>query len=379
MKNHWRCALGGAWLLCAAGAVWAQASLPGSGAQTVLVVANKKSEVSGRIARYYALKRGLAPDRLCWVDAPEQETIERGVYESSIEKPVRQCLVSRGLVEKVLYIALTKGVPLLVKGPGGEFQAQTASTDSELTLLYSRIHGKPVPPPAGFVPNPFYRQTQTPFTHPQFPMYLVTRLDAYDFPAVKGMIDRALEAERAPNQNGRIYLDMRDGSDEAGEAWLRDAVILLPAGRGVLEQTQAVVYGKQDALGYASWGSNDKKHAERRLNFRWLPGALATEYVSSDGRTMKRPPANWRIGTWANPNDWYANSPQSMTADFIEDGATGASGHVYEPYLHMTPHPDLLFPAYLSGRNLAESFYLSIQGLSWMNVFLGDPLCRLRQ
>ena len=42
-----------------------------------------------------------------------------------------------------------------------------------------------------------------------------------------------------------------------------------------------------------------------------------------------------------------------------------------------TPRPDLLLPAYYSGRNLAESFYLSIPALSWQNVVIGDPLMSL--
>ena len=66
-----------------------------------------------------------------------------------------------------------------------------------------------------------------------------------------------------------------------------------------------------------------------------------------------------------------------MTADFIADGATGASGHVDEPYLRYTPRPDYVLPAYYSGRNLAESFYLALPALSWQNIIVGDPLCSL--
>ena len=66
-----------------------------------------------------------------------------------------------------------------------------------------------------------------------------------------------------------------------------------------------------------------------------------------------------------------------MTADYIHSGATGAAGHVNEPYLQFTPRPDLLLPAYYSGRTLAESYYLAIPALSWMNIVAGDPLCSL--
>jgi uncharacterized protein (TIGR03790 family) len=66
-----------------------------------------------------------------------------------------------------------------------------------------------------------------------------------------------------------------------------------------------------------------------------------------------------------------------LTADLIADGVTGVSGHVYEPYLQFTPRPQYLLPAYYAGRNLAESFYLAMPALSWMNIVVGDPLCSI--
>lgn len=63
---------------------------------------------------------------------------------------------------------------------------------------------------------------------------------------------------------------------------------------------------------------------------------------------------------------------------YLLEGVTSATGQVYEPYLTFCPRPDILLPAYLSGCNLAESFYLSIPALSWQNIVVGDPLCRLR-
>ena len=37
--------------------------------------------------------------------------------------------------------------------------------------------------------------------------------------------------------------------------------------------------------------------------------------------------------------------------------------------------PEILFPAYLAGFNLVESFYLAMPHLSWQNIVIGDPLC----
>ena len=133
-------------------------------------------------------------------------------------------------------------------------------------------------------------------------------------------------------------------------------------------------------IGYASWGSNDPQResdGRRDLGFEWLPGAIATQYVSTDGRTFQEPPASWTFASWTEKTKFFAGSPQALTADLIRQGASGASGHVYEPFLEGTPRPSYLFPAYYDGRNLAESFYLSIPFLSWMNVVVGDPLCSL--
>jgi uncharacterized protein (TIGR03790 family) len=239
--------------------------------------------------------------------------------------------------------------------------------------LYQVLHGKE-PPIAGSVPNPFYRQQDATFRHPQFPLYLVTRLAAYDLEGVKALVDRSLAAKN----RGKVVLDLREnGSDRSGDEWLRNTAILLPADRVVLEETETVLHGEKNVIGYASWGSNDRNRKDRKLGFQWLPGAIATEYVSTNGRTFARPPDTWKLGTWSNQNTWFAGAPQSLTGDLIAEGATGASGHVYEPFLQFAPRPDYLFPAYLSGRNLAESYYLAIPALSWQNIVIGDPLCSL--
>src|SRR6266566_4507050 len=104
---------------------------------------------------------------------------------------------------------------------------------------------------------------------------------------------------------------------------------------------------------------------------------IANEFVSTNGRTFERPPDSWTITTWKDTEHFFAGSPQSLTADYIHEGVTGCSGHIDEPYLSAIPRPDLLLPAYYSGRNLAESYYVAMPGLSWQNIVVGDPLCKI--
>jgi uncharacterized protein (TIGR03790 family) len=212
------------------------------------------------------------------------------------------------------------------------------------------------------------------FEHSRFPIYLVTRLAGYDFDDVKGVIDRSLRARN----RGKVVIDLKSDDDAEGNNWLRSAAIGLPDSRVILDTSTEVLYNQRDVIGYAAWGSNDPQRKQRFGKFQWLPGAIVTEYVSTNGRTFERPPDSWNITTWNDRAHFFAGSPQSLTADYIHEGASGCSGHVSEPYLQATPRPQYLFRAYLNGRTLAESYYLAMPVLSWQNIVIGDPLCRLK-
>ncbi len=343
-----------------------------SPAERILLVVNDNSPVSRTIGEYYARRRSVPTENICHIKAPVTEEIDRPAY-NRLALAVGICLRKRRLVETVYYIVTTLGDPLGVSGVTG-LSGDAASVDSELTLLYPELHGGPPHRLTGLIPNPYFGKVRSEFSHPEFPMYMVTRLAAYDFEGVKAMIDRAMEA----SNQGKFVIDMSGGNDMAGEKWLRTAAERLPKDRVVLEETFHPLYDQSDVIAYASWGSNDGNHDRRFPGFKWLPGGIATEYVSTDGRTFRRPPQDWvPSNKWKQPELWFDGSPQSLTADFIEEGATGASGHVYEPFLPFTPHPDILLPAYYRGTNLAQSFYLAIPGLSWQNIVVGDPLCSL--
>jgi uncharacterized protein (TIGR03790 family) len=339
----------------------------------VLVIINKQSRDSREIGEYYLHARGIPLANLCTVDLAPVETIDRKVYDDKLEAPVGKFLESRHLVEKILYIVTTVGVPLRVSGTGAVLENTTASVDSELTQLYQHLHGVKTALP-GMVPNPLFRQRDTPFRHPQIPIYLVTRLAAYDMAEMKGLVDRALLARNT----GKFVIDTRADNATQGNEWLRTAALLLPKDRVILDDTATVVSNIRDVIGYASWGSNDSDRKQRFLHFQWLPGAIMTEFVSTGGRTFQRPPEKWQLGTWKDRATWFAGAPQTMSADYIHEGATGASGQVDEPYLGGCPRPEFVLPAYFSGRTLAESYYLGVPGLSWMNIIIGDPLTRLK-
>jgi uncharacterized protein (TIGR03790 family) len=362
-------------LLAGALALTLSAPVSAADSASVLVVVNQNSSLSRRIGDYYVHRRSIPLRNVCRIDAPAQETVSWETWEHHVQAGVETCLRRGGLAESILYIVTTAGVPLRISGPGQGPASEAAAADSELALLYSRLKGA-AHPRRGAVPNPFYRETGKPFSHPRFPIYLVTRLAAYDFAGVQAIIDRAARARN----RGKFVIDLNSAESSTGNNWLREAARALPPGRVILDETDLVLDKQHDVIGYAAWGSNDRHRKQRFLGFRWLPGAIVTEFVSTNGRTFERPPETWTISTW-KPTDrllWFAGSPQTLTADYLQEGATGSSGHVYEPYLTNCPRPEILLPAYLSGRTLAESYYLALPSLSWQNIVVGDPLCRLR-
>ena len=357
-----------------AGLLAAQAAFAQDADSTrTLVVVNRDSALSGQIANYYVRKRGIAPARVCLVNAGAGETIDRPVYRSSIEAPIERCLAK--LPGPTHYLVLTAGLPLRVTGSDG-IDGTLASVDSELATLYGKRLGLTVPLEGG-VRNPFFGQTHTPFQQRAFPIYLVGRLAAYDLATVKRMIDDGLNAEN----RGAFIFDMKEGeTDNPGDKWLSAAALQLPAGRAAVESTRNILERQMRVIGYASWGSNDKMRKRRLLGFEWLPGSVVTEYVSTNGRTLTRPPDAWNLGNdWRGRGTLFAGSPQSMAADYLAEGATAVTGHTDEPWLDATPRPDYLFPAYYSGRSLGEAYMLSLSKLSWRNVLFGDPLMRLRK
>ena len=214
-----------------------------------------------------------------------------------------------------------------------------------------------------------------PFTHASFPIYLVTRLAGYDFDDVKGIIDRSLAAR---NQ-GKFVFDLKSDDDSEGNNWLRTAALALPKERVVMDESSQGAHWRKGRHRLRRLGIQRSQPAPAQPGISVAAGR-AGERICFDRRPHVPAPAgelDHRHVEGVRPAG-STGSPQTLTADYIHEGATGCSGHVYEPYLEFTPHPDQLFPAYFHGRNLAESYYLAIPGLSWQNIVVGDPLCKLR-
>jgi uncharacterized protein (TIGR03790 family) len=252
------------------------ASALAQGPENILLVVNKDSKVSKAVAAYYRARRNIPPEQVCSIKTWDEEEIDRAIFDKEIRRPILDCLQRGKLQDRVLYIVLTKGVPLKIKA--AEQENDHASVDSELTLLYQDLLGKPRVL-RGSVPNPYFVGHRggklVRFSHREFPIYLVTRLDGYDLADVRALIDRS----QTPSREGRFVLDLSRDDNATGNNWLREAAEKLkeagiPSSRILLDTSEVFVTGQKDVLGYASWGSNDGADPSRFLHNTWANGGL---------------------------------------------------------------------------------------------------------
>src|SRR6186997_329818 len=98
-----------------ASAVSAAAQSP----ENVAVVVNDASPASQQVAEYYVRKRGIPASNVIHITAPTTEEISRQVFAGAIEAPIAAALTRENLQDRVLYLVLTKGIPLRVTGTVG--------------------------------------------------------------------------------------------------------------------------------------------------------------------------------------------------------------------------------------------------------------------
>ena len=351
-------------------------------AAATVVVFNEADPASVDLAGYYAGKRGIAFDHLVGVTCTVEETISRAEYESAIAGPLRKAFRAHGwwkteldlengrvCASTIRNVALIRGIPLKIaptlawegdqpmRPP--EISRNEAAVDSELAAL-----GMNTRQISGPVENPCFQKLLKPQESPPPWMLRVCRLDAARPATVRRMIDDALAAEKN-GLWGFGYVDSRGittGPHAEGDAWLREvAADVTRSGMVCIhDETPALFpeyYPMCHVALYFGWYSGEAEGAFKKNTVRLVPGAIAVHLHSFSAETLREPLRGW-------------------CAPLLEMGAAATLGNVYEPYLPLTTHLDVLERRLRNGSTFAEAAYAAQPVLSWMATFIVDPLYR---
>jgi uncharacterized protein (TIGR03790 family) len=359
-------------------------------------------------------------------------------YVEEIRDPIKAFLDDPGnavIKTNVKYLLLLKGVPHQINGINEfDIAAECSSVDSELCCIYSDTSGGPggypiesflINCPIGLVftnvARSFYYAGNTQFARGNFDVcydpsygqgnsgdevaypldYLVGRIDAYTFDEAKLIIDRALQADTSgsgwvvfdssdqdfggPPRPQHFYDTMvdpvwpyiQDDAELSGEELMAAAGINVFAdvtSERIISTSASVPPAvlTDGVIGYAGWGVNHSggswpsgnEYILSDLGWTYLPGACFSSYESFNGTAFSEP---------------ISRRGQGQICDFLRMGGTCAVGNAWEPFTLGCADEHIVFNRYIGqGDRWIEAAYKGMRLISWMEVVVGDPLCRVK-
>ena len=375
----------------------------------ILIIANRHCSESLSIAQYYCAKRSVPEDNILTLPLGTElsYTITRDNYEKQLAEPIRERLLSLGSSGQINCLLTTYGVPVTVEGRGPlEGKAdklkqlrglaeqeknkieqlkknistkQKENANRKLLQLQSeidRITGKETGASVDselsmvlFGHYELYRWQPNTLKNNALDLSLntlmVCRLDGPDEGIVKGLVNKAIMAEKT-GLTGIAYIDSRGIADDRKQyspgyfdQSLRElaAFTRLQTQIAVKEERTEKLFAAgtcpQTAI-YCGWYSL-KRYIDA---FDFVDGAIG-----------------YHISSWEAVDLRDPNSSQWCPA-MLKDGITATLGAVAEPYLHSFPEPKAFFLELFNGRCLVEAYYHTKPFNSWQLVLIGDPLYR---
>ncbi|MBA7482047.1 hypothetical protein ES707_17528 [subsurface metagenome] len=379
----------------------------------ILVIANRQISASEQIAEYYCEERKIPNKNIIYLALGynPRERISRDDYERYLALPIRREL-QRRFPGEIRCLVTTYGIPIKVgprgrlPGMGGKLnelkgllrqqkqrleqleprragaldrkqvsiqKKQINQKISRMQLEIGRISGKETNASVDselsmvlFRDYDLYRWQPNMLKDDVmglgFRTLMVSRLDGPNYKIVKGLIDKALTAEKT-GLKGIAYIDSRGivKKDLYGhfDQSLRDLAAFIRSSTKMPikeEQTgQLFASGScpQTAV-YCGWYSL-KKYVDA---FDFVDGAVGFHIASFEAQKLRDP----------NSSTWCAA--------MLADGITATLGPVDEPYLHTFPQPKAFFTELFEGGCLVEAYYHAKPFNSWQLVLIGDPLYR---
>ncbi len=368
-----------------------------AGGNEVVIVYNKRMPGSRSVADYYAKMRQVPQKQIYGFSLTTDEVMSRDEFRDELQLPLARRLESDGLwqfglvtntatngepqrvehrvvASKIRYLVLCYGVPLKIapdpnlnepvpKGMKPELNRNEAAVDSELAWLPLVEQNFTL---AGPLQNWVYGATNTALLNPTNGLLMVARLDGPNANIAKGLVDKALAAER-DGLWGRTYFDMRGlGKTDSyypGDEWIAEsAEICRQLGFETTvddkPETFSMDFPMSQIAIYCGWYDGNVSGPFTLPKVEFMPGAFAYHLHSFSAATLRSETQNW-------------------CGPLLAKGATCTMGCVYEPYLTGTPNVAAFLARWMAdGFTFGEAAWDAQPVLSWQTTVIGDPLYR---
>jgi uncharacterized protein (TIGR03790 family) len=362
----------------------------------VVVIYNSRLPESRAVAYHYALRREVPSNQIWGLVMTTNEVMSRAEFRDSLQMPLFQKLESNGLwtlgegrirstnreivrAEKMVvksdirYAVLCWGVPQKIAPDGSinepgnenarpEMRRNEAAVDSELAWLPLTQLKLPL---SGLMRNPLFGTTNAVALHPTNGLLMVTRLDGPTSELARGLVDKALQAERE-GLWGRAYFDIRNTTEpglKAGDDWIRSAAnICRLLGFETVVDSNANTFHASFPMSqiafYCGWYEPHISGPFAAPKVEFMPGAFAYHLHSFSANSLR------------STEQWWAGA-------LVARGVTATMGCVYEPYLPGTPELGTFTSRFIySAFTFGEAAYAAQPFLSWQVTVVGDPLYR---
>ena len=382
----------------------------GGGPANVLLMVNGEDAEAEAVAEHYEVERSLPPDHRCEVFGldPSINEIPYADYELHVLSALNDCLSILPQPDEIDILLLVRGLPYRVAIPGGftaslEAMLQVSnatrhtgelvagSDQDQSTGTYFATVRNPLWLGAGSegdfeLSNPYmahYTTASKIVNQDEQPrsfsrgtadrywgidwdnnLFLVSRLDGFDYADAIDLIDRGVAADEHPPTAPITCMAAADSARGARDPECHFAISMLDAA-GInavwIEPHDAALSGIELA-GLMTGTTSLQDGIDGNT---WVDGAFAAN-LTSYGAT----PNNFRC---SDETGCPGTESQTSIARFVRGGATFAHGTANEPLNNSFPGAGMYLLSTM-GYGAIESAFFTAKYLYWQSIYLGDPL-----
>ncbi len=368
--------------VCISMSAWAQ--MP----HEVLLLVNRQSQASMKVANAFVAARGIPPYNVVYLDVPESAyggtaTVSPEAFTELIWEPANAAVQKRGLEDRILAWVYSVDFPIRVKtDPKDRRQMSVCG----LTFLRNRVPGLSLVEDGKYLSKLFMgpnERIQRSLASLSLRMFKTGLGEEADVPDEVAYLKRGLQNE-IPLPNMMLGYIGENGNDVQ--------TVLDTIQRGVKSDYRGVHRGIYFVM------SDDVRSTCREWQFypavnelkdRGISASVTTNFPSGEENVMgvlsgaeTVDPASiesFAPGAMAEHlTSWSAEFQKRQTkmTEWLKAGATASAGAVVEPYSNPNKFPSARFYVhYTSGCTMLESFYQSI-ACPLQILLLGDPLAR---